>query len=62
MSQIIAILLIVGYVVGARKFWKGFRNTNFSLETNRLFLSLLWPVLFVANKSYRKNFKKALKG
>ena len=62
MSQIIAILLIIGYFVGARKFWKGFRNTNFSPETNRLFLSLLWPILFVANKSYRKNFKKALKG
>ncbi len=62
MNHIIAIALIVGYFIGARKFWKGFRNTNFSPDTNRLVLSLLWPVLFVANKSYRQNFKKALKG
>ena len=62
MSQVIVIVLIVGYLVGARKFWKGFRNTNFSASTNRMILSLLWPILFVANKSYRQNFRKALKG
>lgn len=62
MSQIIVIVLMVGYLVGARKFWKGFGNTNFSPGTNRMLLSLLWPILFVANKSYRHNFRKALKG
>ena len=62
MSQVIVIVLVVGYLVGARKFWKGFRNTNFSPSTNRMLLSLLWPILFVANKSYRQNFRKALKG
>lgn len=62
MSKIVIIALIVGYFVGARKFWKGFGNTNFSPGTNRLLLSLLWPVLFVANKTYRQNFRRALKG
>ncbi|MDB9312526.1 hypothetical protein PN462_05365 [Spirulina sp. CS-785/01] len=45
------------------KFWKGFESTNFQPSfTNRLTLSLLWPALFVVNKSYRKNFQKALRG
>jgi uncharacterized membrane protein YecN with MAPEG domain len=48
------------YVFGIYKFWNGFRRTNFS--NNRLGLALLWPVLVVANRSYRQNFTKALKG
>lgn len=62
MNPIITIVLIVSYLAGARKFWKGFGNTNFSPGANRTVLSLLWPVLFVTNKSYRQNFKRALKG
>ena len=52
--------LLSGYVYGAWKFWTGFRQTNFS--QNRLPLALLWPALLIANKSYRQNFRKALKG
>jgi hypothetical protein len=57
-------LIVAGlYVGGAWKFWKGFGRTNFAKSfENRLYLSLLWPVLIVANKSYRQNFSKALKG
>ncbi len=63
MGGFVTVLLIVGYVGGAWKFWTGFRRTNFSNSfTNRLTLSLLWPACFVGSKSYRKNFTKALKG
>jgi uncharacterized membrane protein YecN with MAPEG domain len=56
----LALWLLGGvYVFGIYKFWKGFRRTNFS--NNRLGLALLWPVL-LANRSYRQNFTKALKG
>lgn len=63
MGTLISIVLFVSYGVGIWKFWKGFERTNFdrSLPT-RLSLSLLWPVLVVANKSYRQNFTRALKG
>ncbi len=47
------------YVGGAIKFWTGFDRTNFS--QGRLYLTALWPVL-LANKSYRQNFNRALKG
>jgi hypothetical protein len=57
---IIEFVLAVFYAGGAWKFWKGFHRTDFS--HNRLSLSLLWPVLLLANKSYRRNFNKALKG
>ncbi|MBD2775897.1 hypothetical protein [Iningainema tapete] len=63
MGELISILLFVGYVAGFWKFWKGFERTNFSRTLpNRLSLSLLWPALFIINKSYRRNFRKALKG
>ncbi|MGD1909443.1 MAG: hypothetical protein ACFB2X_00840 [Rivularia sp. (in: cyanobacteria)] len=63
MSGFITGLLLVAYIAGVWKFWTGFRRTNFSNSLpNRLALSLLWPACFVANKSYRKNFRKALKG
>jgi len=63
MSSLITFLLIVAYGGGVWKFWTGFHRTNFSRSfTNRLALSLLWPALLVANKSYRQNFRKALKG
>ncbi|MEB3357691.1 MAG: hypothetical protein VKK04_13265 [Synechococcales bacterium] len=57
--QLIGIVLIIVYVGGIWKFWKGFHRTHFS--QGRLYLSLLWPVL-LTNKSYRKNFNRALKG
>ena len=62
--KLLGLLVIFGiYGYGAWKFWKGFERTNFSRSLpNRIMLSLLWPVLIIANKSYRKNFTKALKG
>lgn len=56
----LAVLLVLGvYGFFGVKFWSGFRRTNFT--QNRIFLTLLWPVLLI-NGSYRKNFQKALKG
>lgn len=55
---ILAAGLVYGY--GVWKFWTGFNRTNFS--NGRLPLALLWPVFLVANKSYRQNFNRALKG
>jgi hypothetical protein len=63
MAQLMGFALIVVYFGGIWKFWSGFRKTNFNSNLpNKLVLSLLWPVFLVANKSYRKNFQKALKG
>jgi hypothetical protein len=59
----ISVILLLIYLGGIWKFWKGFSRTNFSPSLpTKLALSLLWPALFIANKSYRKNFQKALKG
>lgn len=58
--QLIGFLLLVAYIFGVVKFVQGFRNTNF--EGNKIGLGLMWPVLFVMNSNYRKNFFKALKG
>ena len=61
--QLIPIILLVGYVGGIWKFWTGFNRTNFSRKiSNKLILAFLWPVLVISNRSYRKNFQKALKG
>jgi hypothetical protein len=63
MIKLIIFGLIVVYVGGVWKLWSGFDRTNFSQTLpNRLGLSLLWPALLIANKSYRRNFRKALKG
>ncbi|MDF5733183.1 MAG: hypothetical protein PUP92_35660 [Rhizonema sp. PD38] len=60
---IIVFGLVVVYVAGVWKFWKGFYRTNFQRTLpNRLSLALLWPALFLTNSSYRQNFRKALKG
>jgi hypothetical protein len=60
------LIILIGlgiYGYGVWKFWKGFERTNFSRSLpNRIALSLLWPALIIANKSYRKNFTRALKG
>jgi hypothetical protein len=55
--------LTVVYLGGAWVFWKGFKRTNFSggLGT-RIGFAILWPVLFVANSSFRRNFQKTLRG
>ncbi|MEA5468034.1 hypothetical protein [Spirulina sp. 06S082] len=58
-----SLIAIVVYGAGIWKFWKGYQQTNFQPGlTNRVALSLLWPVLLITNKSYRQNFQKALKG
>ncbi|MGC9503466.1 hypothetical protein [Baaleninema sp.] len=63
MSTLIGLVLIAVYAGGVWKFWQGFHRTNFERGLgNQITLSLLWPVLVVANKSYRQNFTKALKG
>ena len=62
MTQLISIILLVFYFGGVWKFWKGFNRTNFSRGVvNKLLLGSLWPVLLITNKSYRRNFQKALK-
>jgi hypothetical protein len=63
MSKLIVFVFVVGYLGLGWKFWKGFMRTDFTPSLpNRIALSLLWPALFIANKSYRRNFRKALKG
>ncbi|MBZ8181938.1 hypothetical protein [Oscillatoria salina] len=63
MGFLVGVLLAVIYGGGAWKFWKGFRRTNFDPSLgNRIVLASLWPILLIANKSYRQNFQKALKG
>jgi len=58
--EIVGLVALVVYGFGVWKFWSGFRRTNFS--QGRLPLALLWPVLVIANKSYRQNFNKILRG
>ncbi|MDJ0675370.1 MAG: hypothetical protein QNJ36_08345 [Calothrix sp. MO_167.B42] len=63
MKELVVIALIVVYAGGFWRFWSGFERTNFARSlVNRVALSFLWPALFIANKSYRRNFRKALKG
>jgi hypothetical protein len=63
MPQFLGFVLFVVYVGGIWKFLSGYRQTNFSTSLPaRAALALLWPVLIIGNKSYRRNFNKALKG
>jgi hypothetical protein len=63
MAKLIGLVLVIAYVWGVWKFWTGYEKTNFSRSLpSRITLSFLWPVLLIANPSYRKNFQKALKG
>lgn len=63
MSQFIVFVLVVVYCGGIWKFLSGFRRTNFNAGLpGKVTLALLWPVLLLANRSYRRNFQKALKG
>jgi hypothetical protein len=60
METLVGLVLLGLYGGGAWKFWKGFHRTNFS--QGKLQLTLFWPLFLVANKSYRQNFNRALKG
>ncbi|NJM95951.1 MAG: hypothetical protein HC800_00900 [Phormidesmis sp. RL_2_1] len=60
MSTLIGIILLGIYGIGAWKFWAGFSRTDFS--SSKMYLTLMWPVLLIGNKSYRRNFNKAIKG
>ncbi len=63
MGGFITIVLLAVYGGGAWKFWNGFRRTSFNGDfTNKLRLAILWPFLLAYSKSYRQNFRKALKG
>lgn len=63
MQGLIVAALLVVYIGGIWKFLSGYRRTNFTSSlSGRITLALLWPVLVVTNKSYRRNFNKALKG
>lgn len=63
MGQLIGFLLFVVYAGGVYKFWKGFERTTYQRSlSKRLALSLSWPALLIVDKSYRRNFRKALKG
>ena len=62
-AYIVGGLFTFAYLWGGWKFWKGFKQTNFEQNiASRLFLSALWLPLLIVNKSYRKNFRRALKG
>ncbi|MDB9527779.1 hypothetical protein PN498_17420 [Oscillatoria sp. CS-180] len=60
METLLVLGLAIAYGAGAWRFWKGFHRTNFS--SNKISLTLLWPIYLIANKSYRENFNRALKG
>ena len=63
MPHLIGFILLLIYFGGIWKFLSGFRRTNFNSSLpGRITLALFWPVLVAANKSYRRNFRKALKG
>jgi hypothetical protein len=57
---LLGLAFIIAYAGGAWKFWSGFHRTNY--QQGRLYLTALWPLLLMANRSYRQNFNKALKG
>jgi hypothetical protein len=59
MASFIGILLLAVYLGGAWKFWTGFGQTQYS--ASQTVLTLFWPVLLIS-ASYRKNFRRALKG
>ncbi len=63
MQAVVIGILIVTYIGGLWKFWQGYNRTNFQPSfLQRISLTLLWPALLIVNKSYRKNFQKALRG
>jgi hypothetical protein len=63
LTTLLSVGLTVVYLGGAWIFWKGFNRTQFSRNLGtRIGFAVLWPVLFVANGSFRRNFQKTLRG
>lgn len=63
MIDLLVLALLGVYLGGIWKFWRGYYQTTFSRRLpTRMMLSYLWPVLLIVNPSYRRNFRKALKG
>jgi len=60
MGTLIGLVAVGTYGFGVWKFWSGFKRTQYA--SNRLGLALMWPVLLAMNKTYRRNFSRALKG
>lgn len=61
--HLIVLVLAGVYGLGVWKFWQGYGRTNFQGGLmNRLYLSFLWPALWLINVRYRENFQKALRG
>jgi hypothetical protein len=52
------LLALYGYL--GFRFFSGFDQTTYN-KNSRLLLSILWPIMFIANDRFRQNFKKALK-
>lgn len=55
------VLLFIVYAAGAFRFYSGFRKTTYAdAPASKISMTALWPVLFLASKAYRDNFKKAI--
>lgn len=55
------VLLFIVYAAGAFRFYSGFRKTTYAdSSATKISMTALWPVLFLASKAYRDNFKKAI--
>ncbi|KAG0570521.1 hypothetical protein M758_6G162300 [Ceratodon purpureus] len=55
------VLLFIVYAAGAFRFYSGFQKTTYAdSSATKISMTALWPVLFVASKAYRDNFKKAI--
>eukprot|EP00245_Coleochaete_scutata_P013609 TRINITY_DN5599_c0_g1_i1.p1 TRINITY_DN5599_c0_g1~~TRINITY_DN5599_c0_g1_i1.p1 ORF type:complete len:136 (-),score=4.93 TRINITY_DN5599_c0_g1_i1:135-542(-) len=56
------VVLFAAYAICAARFWAGFNRTTYSdAPATKVTVTALWPVLFVASKAFRDNFKKAVK-
>nr|PNR62758.1 hypothetical protein PHYPA_001182 [Physcomitrium patens] len=55
------VLLFIVYAAGAFRFYSGFKKTTYADNSaTKISMTALWPVLFIASKAYRNNFKKAV--
>jgi hypothetical protein len=53
--------LVGGYIYGVWRFSTNFERTNFDRNLGtKISLSILWPVLYIVNSSYRQNFNRTL--
>jgi len=63
MKKLLVLAVFALYASGAWKMWNGFEKTHFNQNfVNRFTMSVLWPLFFAVNKSYRQNFQRVLKG